>query len=52
MVQEYPHVFLDDLPGLPPDHAVEFFIDLILGTASLSKAPYPLTPAELAELKK
>ena len=28
VVCEYPDVFLDDLPGMPPDHDVEFTIEL------------------------
>jgi hypothetical protein len=39
VVCEFPDVFPDDLPGLPPDHEVEFKIELIWGYGSyLSKA--------------
>jgi hypothetical protein len=51
VVQEFPDVFLEDLPGLPPDREVEFSIDLVLGTAPISKAPYRMAPAKLKELK-
>ncbi|WVZ89452.1 hypothetical protein U9M48_035859 [Paspalum notatum var. saurae] len=48
---EYPDVFPEELPGLPPDRDVEFRIDLVLGTAPVSKRPYRMAPDELKELK-
>jgi hypothetical protein len=48
---EYPDVFPDDLPGMPPDRDVEFVIELQPGTAPISKRPYQMPPKELAELK-
>ncbi|XP_073291037.1 uncharacterized protein [Primulina huaijiensis] len=51
VVQDYPDVFAEDVPGLPPDREVEFVIDLIPGTASISKAPYRMAPTEMKELK-
>ena len=51
IVKEFPNVFLDDLPGLPPDHEVEFSIDLLPGTAPISKAPFIMAPKELKQLK-
>ena len=36
---------------MPPDRAVEFIVDLIPGTAPISKRPYKMAPHELAELK-
>ncbi|XP_073015543.1 uncharacterized protein [Primulina eburnea] len=51
VVQDYPDVFEEDVPGLPPDREVEFVIDLIPGTAPISKAPYRLAPTEMKELK-
>ncbi|WVZ63809.1 hypothetical protein U9M48_013414 [Paspalum notatum var. saurae] len=48
---DYPDVFLEELPGLPPDRDVEFRIDLVLGTAPVSKRPYRMAPDELKELK-
>ena len=44
-------VFLDDLPRLPPDWDVEFKIELLPGTAPISRRPYRMPPNELAELK-
>ncbi|KAK9079891.1 hypothetical protein SSX86_001564 [Deinandra increscens subsp. villosa] len=51
VVQEFKDVFLDDLPGLPPDRDVEFKIDLVPNAKPVAKAPYRLAPAELQELK-
>ncbi|WVZ53291.1 LOW QUALITY PROTEIN: hypothetical protein U9M48_004257 [Paspalum notatum var. saurae] len=43
--------FPKELPGPPPDRDVEFRIDLIPGTAPVSKRPYEMAPDELKELK-
>jgi hypothetical protein len=51
IVCEYPDVFPDDLPGMPPDREIEFIIELQPGTAPISKRPYRMPPNELAELK-
>ena len=51
VVNEFMDVFLEDLSGLPPDRDVEFAIDLLPGTAPISKAPYRMAPAEMKELK-
>jgi hypothetical protein len=51
VVCEFPDVFPDDFPGLPPDREVEFKIELISGTAPISRRPYRMPPNELAELK-
>jgi hypothetical protein len=48
----YPDVFPDELSGMPPDRDIEFSIELQPGTAPISKRPYRMPPAELAELKK
>jgi hypothetical protein len=52
VVCEYANVFLDELPGMPPDRDIEFAIELQPGTTPISKRPYRMPPAELAELKK
>ncbi|GJY93345.1 putative reverse transcriptase domain-containing protein [Tanacetum coccineum] len=39
IVQEFPEVFLEDLPGLPPARQVEFQIDLVPGAAPVAQAP-------------
>ena len=51
VVCEFPDVFLDELPGLLPDRDVEFKIELVLGTAPISRRPYRMPPNELAKLK-
>jgi hypothetical protein len=48
---EFPVVFPEDLPGIPPDRGVEFTIELQPGTAPISRRPYRMTPKELAKLK-
>jgi hypothetical protein len=40
IVSEYPDVFLDDLPGMPPDRDIKFVIELQPGTTPISKRPY------------
>jgi hypothetical protein len=45
-------VFLEDLPGMPPERKVEFAIELILGTALISKRAYRVSGPELVEIKK
>jgi hypothetical protein len=51
IVCEYPEVFPDDLPGMPPDRDIEFVIELQPGTAPISKRLYRMLPNELVELK-
>ncbi|MDV3145732.1 MAG: retroviral-like aspartic protease family protein [Sweet potato little leaf phytoplasma] len=52
VVREFPEVFPDDIPGLPPTREVEFSIDLVPGAGPISMAPYRMSQIELAELKK
>jgi hypothetical protein len=51
VVREFPDIFPDDLPGLPPDRDVEFTIELEPSTAPISRRPYHMAPQELAEMK-
>ncbi|KAL0549215.1 hypothetical protein IC582_013696 [Cucumis melo] len=51
VVRDYPDVFPEELPGLPPHREVEFAIELEPGTVPISRAPYRMDPAELKELK-
>nr|XP_016442056.1 PREDICTED: uncharacterized protein LOC107767539 [Nicotiana tabacum] len=51
VVREFVNVFPEDLPGLPPTREIEFSIDLVPGTQSISIPPYRMAPAELRELK-
>ncbi|GJX23228.1 hypothetical protein Tco_0227673 [Tanacetum coccineum] len=50
VVREFPKVFHENLPGLPPVRQVEFQIDLIPGAAPIARAPYKLAPSEMQEL--
>ena len=51
VVKEFIDIFLEELPGLPPEREVEFSIELILGMNPISIASYRMAPAELKELK-
>ncbi|GJX23000.1 hypothetical protein Tco_0227445 [Tanacetum coccineum] len=50
VVRDFPEVFLEDFPKLPPTRQVEFHIELIPGAAPVARAPYRLAPAEIKEL--
>jgi hypothetical protein len=52
VVCEYADVFPDELLRMPPDRDIEFAIELQPGTTPISKRPYRMPPAKLAELKK
>jgi hypothetical protein len=52
IVSEYPDVFPDELPGMPPDREVEFAIEVVPGTNPVFKKHYRMTSPELVELKK
>ncbi|GKD06404.1 putative reverse transcriptase domain-containing protein [Tanacetum coccineum] len=52
IVRDFPEVFPEDLPGLPPVRPVEFQIDLIPGAAPVARAPYRLAPSEMKELSE
>jgi hypothetical protein len=51
VVWEFLDVFPEDLPGMPPERAIEFKIELQPGTAPIAKVPYKMSPLELIELK-
>ncbi|GJY11109.1 putative reverse transcriptase domain-containing protein [Tanacetum coccineum] len=52
IVRDFPEVFPEDLPGLPPARPVEFQIDLVPGAAPVARAPYRLAPSEMKELSE
>jgi uncharacterized protein YecE (DUF72 family) len=52
VVRDFPDVFPEELPGMPPEREVEFVINLLHGTAPISKRPYRMSVEELQELKK
>ena len=51
VVCEFPDVFPEEIPGLPPIREVEFTIELFSVTAPISIAPYRMAPTELGKLK-
>lgn len=51
VVCEFPDVFLNEIPRLPPIREIDFTIELVPGTTPISKAPYRMAPVELRELK-
>ncbi|GJU36870.1 putative reverse transcriptase domain-containing protein [Tanacetum coccineum] len=50
VIRDFPEVFPEELPGLPPPRQVEFQIDLVPGAAPVARAPYRLAPFEMKEL--
>ncbi|GJY13343.1 putative reverse transcriptase domain-containing protein [Tanacetum coccineum] len=50
VIRDFPEVFPEELPGLPPPRQVEFRIDLVPGAAPVARAPYRLAPSEMKEL--
>jgi hypothetical protein len=50
IVQEFLDVLPDDIPRMPQERAIEFKIELQLGTSPIAKAPYKMSPVELKEL--
>ncbi|GKC12269.1 hypothetical protein Tco_1009051, partial [Tanacetum coccineum] len=50
IVCDFPEVFSEDLPGIPPTRQVEFQIDLVPSAAPVARAPYRLAPSEMKEL--
>src|SRR3954463_8838417 len=52
VIRDYPDVFPEELPGMPPDRDVEFLIDLLPGSGPIAKRPYKMSVDELKVLKK
>nr|GEV20600.1 hypothetical protein [Tanacetum cinerariifolium] len=50
IIRDFPEVFPDDLPGLPPPRQVEFRIELVPEAAPVAHAPYHLASSEMKEL--
>nr|GEW51727.1 putative reverse transcriptase domain-containing protein [Tanacetum cinerariifolium] len=51
IIRDFPKVFLEDLPGLPPARPIEFQIDLIPGAAPAARAPYRLAASKMKEFQ-
>ena len=52
VVCEFPDVFPEELPGLPPEREIEFYIDVVTGTDPISMPPYRMVPTKLKELNE
>ena len=52
LVKDFPDVFPQELPGMPPDRDIEFFIELLPGTGPISKRLYRMPPNDLEEIKQ
>ena len=44
-------VFPEEIPGLPPQREIDFSIEIVPGSAPVSKIPYHMSILELTELK-
>ena len=47
VINEYPDIFPEELPGMPPDRDIEFVINLVPGTSPIAKRPYRMAASEL-----
>jgi hypothetical protein len=52
VVRDFPDLFPEELPGMPPDMEVEFVIDPLPGTTPTFKWPYRMSVEEFKGLKK
>nr|GEZ91984.1 putative reverse transcriptase domain-containing protein [Tanacetum cinerariifolium] len=52
VIRDFPEVFPDKLPGLPPPRQVEFCIDLIHGATLVARVPYRLAPSKMKEFSE
>jgi hypothetical protein len=52
VVNEFPDVFPEELPGMPPNRDIEFVIELKPSTTLIYKTPDRMATLELAELKE
>ena len=51
MIKEFSDVFLEELPGLPPEREVDMSIEIVQGTTPISRASYCMALTKLKELK-
>jgi hypothetical protein len=52
IIRDYPDVFPEELPGMPPNRDIEFIIELLSRTPPISKRPYRIPVNEFVERKK
>jgi hypothetical protein len=51
ILHEFRDMFVDEIPELPPRRQIDFSIDLLTGSAPISKTPYRMSLPKLTELK-
>jgi hypothetical protein len=51
VVNEFPDVFPEEYPSMPPDRDIKFVIDLVSGIVPIYKRPYKMPTKQLVELK-
>ena len=51
VIREFPDVFPEELPGVPPEREVDLSIEVVQGTTPILRAPYRMAPTKLKELK-
>ena len=51
-MKEFPKVFLDNLPGVPPERQIDFGIYIIPDICPISIQPYRMAPTKLKKLKE
>ena len=51
MVQDFPDVFAENIPGLPPRRDIDFTIELMPGASPVSRPPYIMSVVGLIKLK-
>ena len=51
VVKEFPDVFLEELPGIPPAREVDLSIEVVHGTNPISRVPSRMAQTKLKELK-
>ena len=50
-VSDFPDVFSEELPGLPPHREIEFAIDVVPGATPASIIPYRMAPTRAKGIK-
>ena len=51
VIREFPDVFLEELPGVPPEREVDLSIEVVQGMTPISRALYRMAQTKLKELK-
>uniref|UniRef100_A0A1U7W8U7 RNA-directed DNA polymerase n=1 Tax=Nicotiana sylvestris TaxID=4096 RepID=A0A1U7W8U7_NICSY len=50
IVNEFPTIFPDELPGIPPEREIDFAIDLLPDTQLISIPPYRMAPLRVRDI--